>query len=116
MISAQSVLATVGLATAVTLIAEPVVYFVPARMKSKNDMRKSVSVMSNLELFSWVLVGYGLIGFWITGKHNYGWLMAVTFQIGWTWYALHIHSYALAAQSVAFMVIAIRNYKVGRNK
>jgi hypothetical protein len=72
--------------------------------------------LSNLEIFSWLLVVYGLIGFWITGKHNFGWLMAVIFQVGWTYYALSIDAHALALQSVAFGVIAIRNYIVGRNK
>jgi hypothetical protein len=65
---------------------------------------------------SWCLVVYGLVGVWITGKHNWGWLMAVTFQIFWTFYAVSIDAYALAFQSVAFGLIAVRNYIVGRNK
>lgn len=72
--------------------------------------------MSELDILSWVLVVYGLVGVWITGKHNWGWLMALTFQIGWTWYALVIGAPALAFQSVAFGLIAIRNYFVGREK
>ena len=66
-------------------------------------------------LFSWALVVYGLVGLWLTGKHNWGWLMAVSFQVGWTYYALSIDAPALALQSVAFGIIAARNYYVGRN-
>lgn len=67
-----------------------------------------------LEIFSWFVVIFGLIGTWVTGKHNWGWLMAVIFQFMWTYYALTIEASALAAQSVAFGTIAARNYFVGR--
>jgi len=69
-----------------------------------------------MEELSWFLVVYGLVGVWITGTHNWGWLMAVSFQIAWTYYALSIDAHALAFQSVAFGFIAIRNYRVGRTR
>jgi len=69
-----------------------------------------------MEILSWCLVVYGLVGVWITGKHNWGWLMAVSFQVAWTFYAISIGAPALAFQSVAFGVIAIRNYMVGRKQ
>jgi hypothetical protein len=72
--------------------------------------------VDGLELFSWAIVALGLSGIWITGKHNWGWLMAVVFQILWTYYALAINAHALAFQSIAFGVIALRNYLVGRKR
>jgi len=72
--------------------------------------------LNNLEIFSWILVVYGLIGFWITGKHRIGWLMAISFQVGWVYYAWSIGAMALAIQSVAFGIIAYRNYVVGGKK
>ena len=67
-----------------------------------------------LEIFSWIIVVFGLIGTWLTGKHNWGWLLAVVFQTMWTYYAIAIDAKALAFQSVAFGVVALRNYIVGR--
>lgn len=68
----------------------------------------------DLEVLSWILVVYGLVGLWITGKHNWGWLIAVSFQAFWMYYALAIDAPALAFQSAAFGLIALRNYYVGR--
>jgi hypothetical protein len=67
-----------------------------------------------VEIFSWVIVIFGLIGTWTTGKHNIGWLMAVVFQTLWTIYALSIDAEALAVQSIIFGLIALRNYFVGK--
>ena len=67
-----------------------------------------------METFSWFIVCLGLIGTWITGKHYWGWLIAVVFQILWTTYALSIEAQALAVQSIIFGLIALRNYFVGR--
>lgn len=74
------------------------------------------SSMNWMEIFSWCLVGFGLFGTWVTGKHNIGWILAILFQVGWTYYALSIEAPALAVQSVAFGLIAARNYIVGRNR
>jgi hypothetical protein len=69
-----------------------------------------------LEVFSWIIVGIGIAGTWITGKHNWGWLVAVVFQALWIYYALGIDAPALAVQSVIFGLIAARNYWVGRGR
>lgn len=71
--------------------------------------------MDLFEVFSWLLVLLGLVGTWITGKHNFGWLLAVLFQVLWAYYAFVISAEALAAQSLAFALIALRNYIIGKN-
>ena len=42
--------------------------------------------------------------------------MAISFQVGWVYYAWSIGAMALAIQSVAFGIIAYRNYVVGGKK
>lgn len=72
--------------------------------------------MNYVELFGFAVATLGLIGNWVVGKHNWGWLIGIAFQSMWVYYAVLISAPALAVQSVLFGLVAARNYWVGRGR
>lgn len=61
---------------------------------------------------SWLLTFYSLFGVWLVGRKKIeGWLIGLSCQGLWFFYALSTHQYGFIVSSVVFAVVYVINYR-----
>lgn len=61
---------------------------------------------------SWLLTFYSLFGVWLVGRKKIeGWLVGLSCQALWLFYALSTHQYGFIVSSVVFAVVYVINYR-----
>lgn len=64
---------------------------------------------------SWFLTFYSLLGVWMVGrKWKSGWLVGLSCQVFWLYYALADKQYGFILSAVVFSVVYIVNYRKWR--
>ena len=68
------------------------------------------AILQTLWSWSGLLSAIGLLVFWATGRHRWGWLCGVGWELLWIAYGLNSHQYPFAISGVLFGVLFARNW------
>ena len=63
-----------------------------------------------MELWSWLLTGIGLVGFWLVGRHRWAWLVLCGWEVLWAVYAVATRQYGFLVSAIVFTGVFGRNY------
>jgi hypothetical protein len=65
-----------------------------------------------MEIMSWLLSAIGIFGYWLLAEkdNKWGWIVGVTYNILWIFYALATHQLGFIAVCVFFVVVNARGF------
>ena len=70
--------------------------------------------MSTWSIISWLAVVAGMCSIWICGRSHNGWLLSIICNLLWISYNVYRGIWAGLVASLVYIVISIRNYRIGQ--